>query len=272
MKLTDLYAASDEICLYCAGPRPARRTLADLLGLNRPDPLCAECRSQLPLLHAAPKTSTAKASARTTSAAHLSAIAHATHATTCPTCSRPQPHATPCNDCRRWSESAHWHDLITHNISLYAYNDFLKDYIARWKYRGDAVLATAFRHDLLRTYRKHFDRSIAVPIPLSTERHSERGFNQSEQLTDIIAAVAPTRHYLTRTSHEQKQSKRSRHSRLHDTTSRPFELAAHPEQIHAKHFVLIDDIYTTGLTVRKAARPLIEAGAASVAALTVARS
>ena len=45
----------------------------------------------------------------------------------------------------------------------------------------------------------------------------------------------------------------------------------HPERIIGKHVVLIDDVMTTGSTLKECASEIRKAGAASVDTLTVAR-
>ena len=45
----------------------------------------------------------------------------------------------------------------------------------------------------------------------------------------------------------------------------------HPENVKGKRIILIDDVYTTGSTLRECAKALKKAGAKSVDALTVAR-
>jgi len=46
---------------------------------------------------------------------------------------------------------------------------------------------------------------------------------------------------------------------------------SHPEEVQGKNILLIDDLYTTGSTVKECALALRRAGAAGVEVLTVAR-
>lgn len=188
---------------------------------------------------------------------------------TCRTCDRMLAKINPqfkvnnqCLDCVRWEQDPEWAGTLERNYSLFTYNDFAQEIIARYKYRGDYVLAHAFA--LLIKQKLHsisFDE--IVPIPLSTERQYERGFNQSEAL--IQACSYKPKRLLTRT-HSEKQSKKSRADRIH----LPQVFQANTK-IPAQKILLIDDIYTTGSTLRHAAKLLKTAGASSVCSLTLAR-
>ncbi|MGY6213044.1 ComF family protein [Cytobacillus firmus] len=140
----------------------------------------------------------------------------------------------------------------------------MKETIARYKFRGDYILAKAFSPFIIeRLQSLRFD--FLVPIPLSPERLYERGFNQSSAL--IQEAVFTSVELLQR-SHSEKQSKKSRKERIHLT--QVFELFS-DSSVKDKDLLLIDDIYTTGSTLYHAAKVLKERGAASVCSFTLAR-
>ncbi|WP_409272311.1 ComF family protein [Neobacillus sp. SCS-31] len=169
-----------------------------------------------------------------------------------------------CGDCHRWEQDDEWTGLLTRNRSLYVYNDFLKEVIARFKYRGDYILARAFSELAAKEIRK-WKPDIVVPIPLSPERQYERGFNQAEAI--VREAGLPYELLLART-HGEKQSKKSREARIH--IPQVFRLVETPI-LNSKKILLIDDIYTTGSTLRHAAKLLKEAGAGEISSLTIAR-
>lgn len=41
-----------------------------------------------------------------------------------------------CLDCSRWERDGEWRGYLSKNISLFHYNECLKDIIAKYKYRG----------------------------------------------------------------------------------------------------------------------------------------
>ncbi|UAC47851.1 ComF family protein [Bacillus aquiflavi] len=172
-------------------------------------------------------------------------------------------HGDLCYDCVRWETDAKWSGLIERNHSLFVYNDFLKEVLMRFKFRGDYIISKVFCQKIIETLND-ISYDILVPIPLSEERLYERGFNQAEAL--IQEAGLKSVNALTRI-HTEKKSKKSRMERIH--LEQVFRVTE--PQIKEKRIVLVDDIYTTGSTLRHAAKMLKEAGAKSVSSLTVAR-
>jgi competence protein ComFC len=155
--------------------------------------------------------------------------------------------------------------VLQKNYSLYVYNDFMADAIARFKYRGDYAIAKIFSEKLKRIFQQ-VEYDMLVPIPLSEERLYERGFNQAESLAK--EAGAETFHLLNRI-HSEKQSKKSRQERIR--LPEVFHLSPSAPPIEGKRILLIDDVYTTGSTLRHAAFILLQAGAKSVQSVTLAR-
>jgi competence protein ComFC len=166
-----------------------------------------------------------------------------------------------CFDCYRWEEEPNYKGILKQNYSLYSYNQFLKELIAKYKYRGDYVLAKIFASEIEKKI-KEMKPNYIIPIPLSEERMYERGFNQAEAL--ILEAGLQSTNILTRI-HSEKQSKKSRTERIH--LPQVFHTTA---QVTGK-IIIIDDIYTTGSTLRHAARVLKNIGADEIFSITIAR-
>lgn len=171
---------------------------------------------------------------------------------------------TLCFDCVRWEDDPTWAGYLTKNISLFHYNGFMKEMIAKYKYRGDYALAEVFAF-YLKDYLKQLDYDLVTVIPLSEERLKERGFNQAQALLNV-AKIEPTQ-LLTRI-HTEKQSKKSRQERI--SLPQVFQVTD-KSMNQGKSIVIIDDIYTTGSTLRHAAKALKLAGASSVQSITIAR-
>ncbi|MBA2871309.1 competence protein ComFC [Anoxybacillus calidus] len=232
-------------CLICHAPYHPIVTWQHVLTLKNLDILCEKCRRSFLFISGE----------------------------MCESCGRPFQHLDSsyrqgpvCTDCIRWQEDDDWKDVLTKNRSVYLYNDFMKEVVSLWKFRGDYAIVKAFEEDFSREFFRHFDDTFLIaPIPLSTERLYERGFNQAKALAELLNL--PIHDILTRHHHE-KQSKKSRRERLQ--TENVFQLAE-PISLANQRIVLIDDIYTTGTTLRHAAKVLLEADAASVSSFTLAR-
>lgn len=177
-----------------------------------------------------------------------------------------------CSDCVKWEQQPEWKGLLTQNISIYHYNDFLKDLLAKFKFRGDHEIIKVFTTAIHQKYKQVYnqqDPPFIIPVPLSLERLYERGFNQAHSLATLLNA--PIEDILTRT-HTEKQSKKKREERL--AKESPFHLKPNfpLEKYRNKHLLLIDDIYTTGTTLRQIANTLTVLSPKTIKSLTLARS
>lgn len=121
----------------------------------------------------------------------------------------------------------------------------------------------------------HFDVMIAVP--LHWRRYAWRGYNQAYEIARVvrkecgIKLVRP----FQRVRHTPPQATLPKGQRAAnmsgafapcDSWERARELLAH------KHVLLIDDVYTTGGTVRQLAKCALRAGAASVTVAVACRA
>lgn len=117
--------------------------------------------------------------------------------------------------------------------------------------------------------RAHPQPDGVLPIPLHHTRKLERGYNQSRTLAEGMADVlnAPLRPTLLRrprpTRSQTNLSRADRWKNVRDAFAAPREAAG-------GHWLLVDDILTTGATCVAAAHPLHEAGAEAVSLATLA--
>lgn len=147
--------------------------------------------------------------------------------------------------------------------SLYKYNDQMKDYVHRYKFMHDVLLAKVFRHQIQQHLAKK--KAIIVPIPMHPEKLKERTFAHVDEL--LKEANVPFEHYLKKITSDTQGGK-TREQRLN--APQIFTLKENVEPGN-KEFILVDDIYTTGTTIKQAKEILLDAGAKSVAAFTLIR-
>lgn len=94
----------------------------------------------------------------------------------------------------------------------------------------------------------HFD--LIIPMPLSTIRHRERGFNQIERVLDR-AKISYQNDILTR-HHRPAQVGLDRTSRLNNMNEAFFCRPGTESRIVDQKILLIDDVVTTGATMAAA--------------------
>ena len=117
------------------------------------------------------------------------------------------------------------------------------------------------------------DIDVVMPVPLHQNRLRERGYNQSAILARSLAKrinrrVDEASLVRTRdTEHQARLSGDARRKNLKDAFA-----VTSPALVRGRLVLLIDDIMTSGATLSHCARPLLDAGAASVWCATVARA
>jgi ComF family protein len=111
-----------------------------------------------------------------------------------------------------------------------------------------------------------------LPIPLSTQRLAERGYNQSWLLARRLSPHKADAQLLLRTRDTPSQRTLPRAERLANLVGAFAVEPLRAAQLHGKKVVLIDDVMTSGASLHTAARVLRQAGAAQVSALVLART
>ena len=119
-----------------------------------------------------------------------------------------------------------------------------------------------------------FHPTLLAPVPLHKARHRARGFNQSEilatELSKLCALpVAPILMRVRATPPQVGLDATQRQLNVRDA----FAVSGAPasQTLENQRVLLIDDVFTTGATLRECARALRKNGASQVGALTLAR-
>ncbi len=93
---------------------------------------------------------------------------------------------------------------------------------------------------------------IIIPVPISLEREKERGFNQVEYILDILKIKYKRIKRVKDTEHMYKISDYSKRDK---NVSNAFESSLNLEN---KKILLVDDIVTSGATVKNVMKKLLE--------------
>ena len=112
-----------------------------------------------------------------------------------------------------------------------------------------------------------------VAVPLHPERQKNRGFNQAAVIAERLSKVASlpfNQVSLIRTRHIERHRAGMDLKDRRKTVNDAFAVT-HPSLIEGESILLIDDVFTTGATASSCATALLNAGAANVFVLTIAR-
>ncbi len=155
------------------------------------------------------------------------------------------------------------------------YEDPLKELIHRFKYGQKTQLRRLFA-EIIVSFIKEYDLDIAqfdviVPIPLSSTRSRERGYNQAQLLAQELAkafSIPLAENNLQRIRHTDPQSLLDEKQRW--TNIKGAFTIRKLKNLRRKNILLVDDLLTTGATASEAARTLKDAGVGTVGVLTLA--
>jgi len=199
--------------------------------------------------------------------AKLDALAHAP---ACLRCAMPLPqHDAPCPYCR--GRGIH---PFKHILRLGIFHDPLKDLIHHMKYHRRWTLAEQLAGvvaELPRVRQLITEDSVLVPVPLHLFRHFSRGYNQADLIARRLRKSLSCRlaNCARRTRDTAAQAQIHAHADREKNVRGAFALK-HSRAISNKHVVVVDDVMTTGSTLRSLARTLLPAKPASISAIVLA--
>jgi ComF family protein len=150
--------------------------------------------------------------------------------------------------------------------ATYAYEGLMRELLLQMKFSPKKAAAHAMGELLAKQSlpAPQIQDTILVPLPMHPKKQRERGFNQAEILAYYIGKEhgIPVLSALIRTEDTPPQA--GLHPKLRtENVKGVFSIAA-GISVRAKHFTIIDDIYTTGASANEAADVLMANGAASV--------
>ncbi|MFO8240087.1 MAG: ComF family protein [Dissulfuribacterales bacterium] len=156
--------------------------------------------------------------------------------------------------------------------SVFRYHGAARSLIHKIKYNDDGYALRVLSF-LVKDFMLFDDLKpdMVIPVPLHPKRLRKRGFNQSLRLaralfTDIHLGID----ILSRKLNTKPQTELSMEERPGNVRN-AFEIER-PLPKGARTILLVDDVYTTGATVRACAKTLKKAGAREVHVFTVART
>lgn len=174
-------------------------------------------------------------------------------------------------------------------IAIWRYRGLAREVIKEFKYRfiqgmikevaGLAVnqLWQQRKERYLKFWQFIVKKPIIIPIPLHSSRHNWRGFNQAEVLAKELAKIwqlpytAKILRRIKSTRPQVELKGKERKENIKGVFSLSDELKDKGKILRGQDFLLVDDVITTGATIREAGKVLKKAGAAKVWGLALAR-
>lgn len=165
-------------------------------------------------------------------------------------------------------------------MSIFHYNNLLKSIIKSIKYRyaldvwrelcliiePESILKIA-------SLKKLIKESIFLePIPLYRSKLRRRGFNQARIIAEYFSRKLslPMSSHLVRTKDTESQAQLRKNSERFKNMQGAFDVDE-TKRVTGQYIILIDDVVTTGSTVKEAARAFKLGGANRVFVVSVAQ-
>lgn len=155
-------------------------------------------------------------------------------------------------------------------ISFVNYKSPVRELVSQLKYKFTTDLLLEF------TVKFRFDKDTVkgknwtvIPLPLHQNRQNFRGFNQAELLGKVIAEALDLNLDTTilKKSSNTKPQVGLRKTERKDNIKDAFQVAG---KVTSEDYFIFDDVWTSGASLKEAARALKKAGAQTVWGLTLA--
>jgi len=166
---------------------------------------------------------------------------------------------------------------LARHRSFARYEGPVKEVILLFKYRGFKVLGNWLGELLAENLGKEEDLwdgvEALVPVPLHPKKERKRGFNQAKVLAKRLAKHRSLRlleRRLIKVANIPAQTSLEAEER--EKNVRGAFRTRKAKDLEGKIVLLVDDVYTTGSTLRECSLVLKKAGAREVRAVTVAQA
>lgn len=202
----------------------------------------------------------------------------------CPQCAADLPKLAPpfchicaspgvsgvCRDCRQLSSASG--EALSGIRAPFLMEGLLREAVHAFKYRNYRAAAPSLA-GFLEAYLRDtpLPGDVLLPVPLHRKKLRERGYNQASLLARELGkglGMPAEDELLVRTRHSPPQVYASSGAQRRSNTEAAFSCEG---DANGMAIILVDDVCTTGATLRACARALKEKGAASVWAVTLAR-
>lgn len=150
----------------------------------------------------------------------------------------------------------------------------VQEMIHKLKYKGHQEVGTAIGYwyaEELKRIAELNSVDYIIPVPLHKKRLKERGYNQVEAFGKSLSesmAIPYNDTVLIRNVYSKTQTKKNLLGRSEVVGS--IFSAVYNDSLHNKHFMLIDDVITTGSTLEACGRELLKIPGAKLSIVCMA--
>jgi ComF family protein len=160
-------------------------------------------------------------------------------------------------------------------LFLFDKSGIIQELIHKLKYEGHqdiGVLMAQFAQDYFNQFKLGATIDLIVPVPLHPKKLKQRGYNQMTKFGKNLGnyfSVPYQEDVLLRRRHTTSQTKKTARERR-ENVSGAFVVKS-PASFTGKHFLIIDDVMTTGATIEACAETILrQVPDAKVSVLTMA--
>lgn len=191
----------------------------------------------------------------------------------CPYCKRPNYLGLTCEECRE-------EHRINGVMSFFRYDKLGKILVKKVKYKLVSEIFVDLFKNLPKSIRVDLKKiseiiphAIIIPVPLHKNRFNKRGFNQAEIFGKYLSKtmdipINSNLVFRTKDTHPQaqiiEQSKRKINIKDAFSINKNFDFKN-------KNFIIVDDVWTTGATIKEIVRLLKKSKAGKIYSIVLAR-
>lgn len=159
--------------------------------------------------------------------------------------------------------------------SLFTLNEGMREWVHTLKYHRGLYVLKDLEKFLIENKERwvdFFENAILIPVPIHWRKYLKRGYNQSECIAKVLQKIFPIQaiNPLLKKIHSTKpQVELSKEERLKNVNN-SFAIKKKPLSSY-ETYILIDDVFTTGSTLKACAKVLSENGAKKIKVFTISR-
>ncbi len=150
-----------------------------------------------------------------------------------------------------------------------SYQAPIDKWVMELKFGKNVLMSRLFAELMSPLVKNAQEPMILVPVPLHKSRLRKRGYNQAYEIAKEIAKLSKLK--LDTSLKRIKKTEMQAQLKFKERTKNVKGAFQLKQPLSSKHIILVDDVMTTGNTLKECAKTLVKAGAQEVQILVFAR-